>query len=335
MEVICFFNSFVEVIVPASAQAADLHSKKEAWGVCSYRRPFLIQFNAMHTKTATTIDEQVIILKERNMVIPNETKAKEVLLDIGYYRLGFYWFPFEIGYPDKNKREHKFKENTTFDMALTLYYFDNDLRNILIPYLHRIEINLRTKIIYYVSNFYKNNPTWFADSRVINDHFIEYLPTCYSNIRKNKAIKQHHKKYSTDKYAPAWKTLEYMTFGDMLFLFENLKKEELRYKIALTYNITNLEVFENQMQIIRVIRNSCAHGHNLFDIHFPKSIKAGPFKEIRGDHRHNITGGLLLIRNILATISQNRANEFIQKIKQLISNPQLKEINPIISHIQI
>ena len=44
---------------------------------------------------ATTIEEQIALLKERGMVIDlDNKKVKEILLDIGYYRLGFYWFPF-------------------------------------------------------------------------------------------------------------------------------------------------------------------------------------------------------------------------------------------------
>ncbi len=101
----------------------------------------------MQIKTATTIDEQIIRLKERGMAIADENKAKEILFDIGYYRLGFYWFPFEIGYPNKNKRTHKFIDKTTFEDAVALYYFDNDLRNILMHYLLRIEICIRTAII--------------------------------------------------------------------------------------------------------------------------------------------------------------------------------------------
>lgn len=37
-------------------------------------------------KYATTLDEQVDKLKNRGLVINDEEKAKEVLLDIGYYR---------------------------------------------------------------------------------------------------------------------------------------------------------------------------------------------------------------------------------------------------------
>ena len=50
---------------------------------------------------ATTVEKQINLLKDRGMTITDIEKAKEVLLDIGYYRLGFYWFPYEITYPNK------------------------------------------------------------------------------------------------------------------------------------------------------------------------------------------------------------------------------------------
>ena len=41
-------------------------------------------------KTATSIEEQIQLLEERGMIFNDKEKAKEILLDIGYYRLGFY-----------------------------------------------------------------------------------------------------------------------------------------------------------------------------------------------------------------------------------------------------
>ena len=42
-------------------------------------------------KQATTIDQQIDILKGRGMQLDmGEEKAKEILNDIGYFRLGFY-----------------------------------------------------------------------------------------------------------------------------------------------------------------------------------------------------------------------------------------------------
>ena len=143
-------------------------------------------------KTATTIDEQLALLKQRGMLIPDEDKAKEILLDIGYYRLGFYWFPYEKESPVNNVREHQFKPGTSFDQIIALYYFDQDLRCILSPYLYRIEINLRTFVIYTASNLYKSNPTWFADRRCVSNRFIEYVASRYPTIKNNETIKRHH-----------------------------------------------------------------------------------------------------------------------------------------------
>lgn len=44
-------------------------------------------------RKAVTLDEQVSLLRSRNMTISDELKAKEILFDVGYFRMGFYWFP--------------------------------------------------------------------------------------------------------------------------------------------------------------------------------------------------------------------------------------------------
>lgn len=289
----------------------------------------------MYVKTATTIDEQIAKLRKRGLTISDEEKAREILFDIGYYRLGFYWFPYEKSYPKKNKRNHQFVSGAKFEDAITLYYFDNDLRNILVPYLHRIEVSFRTSIIYTVSNHYKKNPTWFADPKIIGSGFIADLSRFYSDIRKNEAIKRHHRKYINDIYAPAWKTLEYMTFGNMLYLFENIKDEGVKETIKARFNVSNLEAFVSQMKIIRTIRNVCAHGHNLFDLKFHTPIKVGELKGLDAMQRSTISGGLIVIVSILKSISENRSQELVEKINNLLTKTEFTSIQKIISRISI
>lgn len=114
-------------------------------------------------KIATNTNTQIQNLKDRGMILDyEESKIKEFLLDIGYYRLGFYWNPFEIDI------EHNFKEGTTFSNVIKLYYLDVDLRNTLAKYINRIEINFRTKLVYYTSNIHKDSPTWFIDTTVLD-----------------------------------------------------------------------------------------------------------------------------------------------------------------------
>lgn len=283
-------------------------------------------------KKATTVEEQIVLLESRGMIIDDKEKAKEILLDIGYYRLGFYWFHFEKTYPSIKNRNHILKSNTKFCDVISLYYFDCTLRNILSKYLNRIEVNFRTFIIYTVSNQYQNT-RWFAEKQIIDSKFLNYLPNCYNSIRKNMAIKRHHNKYPDDIYAPAWKTLEYMTLGDIIMLYWSLKDNLLKEEISKHYNITNINVFYNYLNTIRTVRNLCAHGHNIYDLNLQKSLQIGPIVNISNERRHNIVGCLLVISYFLKEISYNRDKELRNEITKLLSEVQSKSFYPILEYI--
>ena len=75
-------------------------------------------------KRALNIDEQIERLKSNGMIFDNEEKAKEILLDIGYYRFGFYSFPFEEQYPRLENRNHRLKQGTSFRSVYDLYEID-------------------------------------------------------------------------------------------------------------------------------------------------------------------------------------------------------------------
>ena len=75
-------------------------------------------------KKATTLEEQVTLLRGRGVVITSEEKAKECLLDIGYFRLCSYLFPFEKSYPNLSNRTHEVVSGTRLSDAVALYYFD-------------------------------------------------------------------------------------------------------------------------------------------------------------------------------------------------------------------
>lgn len=287
----------------------------------------------MTEKLATTIKQQIKLLRDRGMTISDEDKAKKILMDKGYYRLGFYWFPFETTYPDKSKRSHKFKKDTKFEDAVALYYFDSNLRTIVAEYLYRIEINFRTNLIYNVSNYYHDDPFWFSNPSLVKDQFIKKLDDNYRNIMKNDAIKIHHKQHKEDKYAPAWKSLEYMTFGEIITLYKSLTNEELRHKIATRYNIRNLEIMDCLLTNIRVLRNLCAHSHNIFDLHLKKSIRKGPINNMNG-HNDDLVGCLLSIHYIISSISKDRAIDLKKRIKDLVEDEPNEHIHCIIDYIK-
>ena len=77
--------------------------------------------------------------------------------------------------------KHNLKKTLNFRIFVCLYYLDVDLRNILSKCINRIEISFRTKVIYYVSNKYRDSPTWFIDGNVLNSNFIKDIDKYYND----------------------------------------------------------------------------------------------------------------------------------------------------------
>jgi len=273
-------------------------------------------------KLAKTINEQIALLEERGLIIPDKDKAREVLMDIGYYRLGFFAFPFEQTYPSLKNRSHRLREGVYFEDLLALYYFDSDLRDIVTHFLNRIEVNLRTYMTYTASIKYKDNPVWFVDSRYVLNSYIETFPSkVYKTIKESPTIKRHHKNYINDKYAPAWKTLEFMTLGNILSLYDSLKDNGLQKDIAAHYGC-NIKTFKNYFNTIKFLRNRCAHGACIYNMNLPQGItSSGPAGKMEGEDRHNINGTIRVVEYILGKVSINRLKEMKGRLQDFLSLP--------------
>jgi len=272
------------------------------------------------SKFATNIEEQIKILESRGMIIADKEKAKECLLDIGYYRIGFYWFPFEKTYPRKINRTHDFKENTYFEYAIRLYYFDFDLRNILLKYISRIEINFRTKLIYYASNRYKQDPFWYQNSNYVKKEFIDgdIMAKALKDASKEDVVLHDMKKHKRS-ISPAWKTMEFFSFGTNIMLYKNLKEVPLKCEISRLYGISSPNEFFSYIDTIRKIRNYCAHSKVLFDKNLPEAISNGPLGYL-GNSKTQLFGAYQVLEYLLGKVSQNRANDLREEIRALFGN---------------
>lgn len=286
-------------------------------------------------KYVTTIEEQIKILRDRGLIISDEEKAREVLLDIGYYRLGSYLFPYELTYPCKKNRTHKFKSSTRFEDALDLYYFDSDLRMLLLRYLTRIEINLRTHIIYYVSNIYEDNPCWFIDDEVMDVKFVDSfdIDIYTEQFKKHPVIADHHKKYPEDKYAPAWKTMEHMTFGAVYQLFFSIKDKNVQSAISKHYDVDKLTIFTSYFNAIRYLRNQCAHGDVLFDMKLATPLKSGPAGQLNSFTNSNIIGAIEVVKYFLKQISRHRYQDYCKQLDALLDSVENDVVAEVLNDI--
>lgn len=292
---------------------------------------------------ATTIEEQLYKLKQRGMDIGDEAKAKSILMDIGYYRLGFYAFPFEKTYPEKgNKRKHRFREGTRMSDVVDLYYFDFELRSRLFSAITRIEVNFRTKLIYELSIANKNDNTWFVNPYILKDDYVNnFYRRSYKDIYKQQDVikgdisKNYPQfdpkdKSSTIPYAPAWKTLEFITFGNSIRLYEAILDERISRKIANQYGISNIKELIFCLRAMRDLRNACAHGLAIYDMRLRyRAVLGTVLNKHKGPVVH--IGNMIEIAvYLLGQISPRRSKELRRDVSSLFGeqrdNPVLYEI---------
>lgn len=222
----------------------------------------------IYSKQVTSVDEQIAQLKQRGLVINNEDLAKHYLSNISYYRLAGYWWPMQ-----SDKLNHIFKPNSKFEDVVALYNFDRELRILLFAVIERIEIALRTKLIYHLSHEF--NFWWFQRTDIF-ENVIELIKTL-SNLEeelersKDIFIKEHKKKYKDDfRFPPAIKLLEITSLGSLSKLYGNLKPTvKSKDIIAKEFNTVNHTYLPSWLQSIAQIRNICAHHGRLWNKNLP------------------------------------------------------------------
>lgn len=229
----------------------------------------------MFKKDPTTIEEQIQKLKDRGLNITPEDNAEHYLSHISYYRLGEYWHSMQY-----DKEKHLFKENSRFSDVIALYSFDRELRILLFDVIEKIEISLRTKLIYHLSH--EINPWWFQNFDLFTDSMalVKTLSNLEEELSRSKdpTIKNHRKKHKDDsRFPPAWKSLEQTSFGALSKLYGNLKNTiESKDKIAKEYGVVNHTFLPSWLQSIAQIRNYCAHHSRLWNRNLPGAPKLLP-----------------------------------------------------------
>jgi abortive infection bacteriophage resistance protein len=229
----------------------------------------------MYEKKETTIKEQIALLKSRGLLVDKSDNAEHYLSHISYYRLGEYWHSMQ-----DDKKAHTFKPNSKFSDVIALYSFDRTLRLLLFDVIEKIEISLRTKLIYHLSH--EVDPWWFQDFDLFVDSkaLVKTLANLEEELARSKdaTIKLHKKKYKEDgRFPPAWKSLEQTSFGALSKLYGNLKHTlESKDIIAEEFGAVNHTYLPSWLQSIAQIRNYCAHHSRLWNRNLPGNPKLLP-----------------------------------------------------------
>lgn len=230
----------------------------------------------MYNKISLTIDEQITQLQQRGLSITNLEQAKHFLSHISYYRLAGYWWPMQI----EPKEQHVFKEDSRFEDVISLYNFDSELRLIIFDAIEKVEISLRTKLIYHLSHEF--GAWWFQNLEIFQNvpESVKTLAVIEEEIARSKDIfiKSHKIKHKDDlRFPPSWKTLELTSFGALSKIYGNLKNDvKSKNTIAKELGLVNHTFLPSWLQSLVQIRNYCAHHSRLWNKNLPGRPKLLP-----------------------------------------------------------
>lgn len=291
-----------------------------------------------------TYQAQIDLLKSRGVVFADEAKAKYQLANVSYFRLSAYMFPFKknIG----GKIDHKFRDGTTWENIYDMYVFDRKLRLLVFDAIEKIEVAIRTQMVYILSHRYgshwQDDETIYKPKRTIrlNDGTEKEI-NIYRDIQKhiNEQLHNNHTEpfieYYREKYdhpvnPPSWMCVEVMYFNQLSRIYSNLEKRSDRAEIARSFDLPP-DDFTSWLHTLNYVRNICAHHARLWN----RDLKIVPsmlrFSKTKiwisnpaSVKRSKIYYFLCMINYILQTVNVN--STFKLRLKEL-----LKEYKPRIS----
>lgn len=230
------------------------------------------------TKPFKTLDEQIEILINRNLIIDDPNRAKYLLTKNSYYSVINGYKGIFLKDKENYNDEDCFEENTTLEDIINLYHFDKKIRNEILSALENVESTLSANIAYIFAERFGDlqsdylNPSNFKLGRRVRvgkyerDILLDDLnKICMSDEHPMKHYRENHGNI------PPWIIVKGVTFGNIRYIYKLFKKEEKEYLISRCLGISESnideklkEFFSKMLDIFRKYRNWAAHGGRLY-----------------------------------------------------------------------
>lgn len=215
------------------------------------------------TKNPKTPDEHIALLRNRGLVIKDESGARHYLKFIGYYRLTGYMLAFQRC--DRTDDHHTFAPSTTFEQVLDTYTFDRKLRLLVMDAIERIELGIKSVMINEMCIPYGAH--WYMNKSHFLNHF-DYSGFI-ANIQKdtdygrpfdkvrNISLQHYYQTYDTPPMPPLWMVFEAASFGTVSTMYNFLAHTDQK-RIADQISLP-VPVLKSWLHATSILRNLCAH----------------------------------------------------------------------------
>lgn len=236
-------------------------------------------------KPFKTIDEQLDILRDRNLTIDNELNARSALLSYGYYEIVN---GYKIFLLDPDKEDEQFMENETFTHLLSLYELDKSIRNGVMEATLEVESTLRTAIAYTIAEkFGAEQSLYLVKSNYMRGKKREgsnRYPLHQLFDKFNKILQEDLEPYNHYRKIhgniPPWILLKGTTFGNLVNFYKLLQPSEKVKVISICYGLEEKfitesikNMFSQSLNLIHSYRNRAAHSGRIFSYKSDKGIE--------------------------------------------------------------
>lgn len=166
-----------------------------------------------------------------------------------------------------DKINHHFARGSYFEDAVDLYNFDRHFRLIVFNAIERIEISLRTKLIYHLSQ--NHGSEWYLKPSIFEnpDHHASFLSKLFADMSRSSEefMVKHYQNHPTE-HPESWKALEVLTLGTLSKLYQNIKHQlPEKNLVSSEFGLNNQKYLASWLIAITVIRNVIAHHGRLWN----------------------------------------------------------------------
>lgn len=208
-----------------------------------------------YCKKPCLLEEQADKLIQRGL-LADRGEIIHRLQSVNYYRLSGYLFPFRLNDSDQ------FLPETSLEMIWNRYCFDRRLRVLVIDAIERIEIAVRTQLVYHFTH--AHGPFGYSDDRNLPKLKIgDYLEWRLKLQEEASRSKETFKKAFFDKYGdthkelPLWMLCELMSMGSLLTFFKGVEPA-IKQAVGAPWLIPDALLL-SWLTSLNAARNLCAH----------------------------------------------------------------------------
>jgi len=236
----------------------------------------------IYPKNALTVEQQADQLIARGLVADRKELMGRLTV-VNYYRFSGYLYPFRLRDAD-GKPTEAFVTGTTLETVWRRYSFDRRLRIILLDAIERIEVAVRTRLVYHFVQ--AHGPFGYLEERNLPGFKKRPLFTkCWRNLsalvklkglersdyriwlaklqneknRASDAFVKHFKATYGDQhdYLPLWMACELMTCETALQFTYGMDRVVIK-QVAADFGFPDEQLL-SWTKTIFTLRNSCAH----------------------------------------------------------------------------